>query len=452
VNGKGLVTGVTPTPIQISQSQVDGLEAELDDLGDDLNTKASFAQLATKADLTALDAKADVSALAGKADVSALDAKASVTDLAAKVDKARAINTSAPLTGGGDLTVDRTLSIPPASPSAGGYMTAADKTKLDSLSTGPDGVLSVGPGNPTLVAGGTASDPTLKRAAITGDVSIPDGSNVAALATVNPDTGLFGGAASVPRLSVNGKGLVTGVTPTPIQIGQAQVDNLVTDLAAKAAIADLAGKVGTARAINTTAPLTGGGDLTADRTLGIAAASASAPGSMSAADKAKLDGMRSNQAAGSQSFPASATTLMAGTVLPCTPRVGARFRFQFQLNKTTAAGAATWSALVKFGTAGTTADGTICAWTSGTNTAIIDTVNVTLYVEILTLGAAATCRGLAMTQNWKGTATTGLSVLPAAGTPSAFNSALTPAFISLSITHGASIVSTGWGAVEALAA
>lgn len=43
-------------------------------------------------------------------------------------------------------------------------------------------------------------------------------------------------------------------------------------------------KAPTSRLINTTAPLAGGGDLSGDRTLTIAAASASVPGSMSAAD------------------------------------------------------------------------------------------------------------------------------------------------------------------------
>lgn len=47
-------------------------------------------------------------------------------------------------------------------------------------------------------------------------------------------------------------------------------------------------KAASARLINTTAPLTGGGDLTADRTLGISAASGSAAGSMAAADFTKL--------------------------------------------------------------------------------------------------------------------------------------------------------------------
>ena len=45
------------------------------------------------------------------------------------------------------------------------------------------------------------------------------------------------------------------------------------------------------RQVNTTAPLTGGGALSADLTLGISPATTSDAGSMSAADKAKLDGL-----------------------------------------------------------------------------------------------------------------------------------------------------------------
>jgi len=53
----------------------------------------------------------------------------------------------------------------------------------------------------------------------------------------------------------------------------------------------LSGYVPTSRTISTTAPLTGGGNLTANRTLAISAATTSAAGSMSAADKTKLNGI-----------------------------------------------------------------------------------------------------------------------------------------------------------------
>lgn len=51
----------------------------------------------------------------------------------------------------------------------------------------------------------------------------------------------------------------------------------------------ITGAVQTTRTLTTTAPLTGGGDLSANRTLAISAATTAAPGSMSAADKSKLD-------------------------------------------------------------------------------------------------------------------------------------------------------------------
>lgn len=53
----------------------------------------------------------------------------------------------------------------------------------------------------------------------------------------------------------------------------------------------LSGKAATTTTLSTTAPLAGGGDLSANRTLTISAATTGAAGSMSAADKTKLDGI-----------------------------------------------------------------------------------------------------------------------------------------------------------------
>lgn len=64
----------------------------------------------------------------------------------------------------------------------------------------------------------------------TGDAS---GSAVLTLATVNSNVGSFGTASNVPNLTVNAKGLVTGVVNTPIAITQSQVANLTNDLANK---------------------------------------------------------------------------------------------------------------------------------------------------------------------------------------------------------------------------
>lgn len=116
---------------------------------------------------------------------------------------------------------------------------------------------------------------------LTGDVSGSGVSPVSTtLATVNANVGSFGGATAVPAVTVNAKGLVTGAVSTPIQIAESQVTSLTGDLGAK---------VPGTRLLNTTAPLTGGGDLSTDRTLAISPATTTTAGSQSAADKKKQD-------------------------------------------------------------------------------------------------------------------------------------------------------------------
>lgn len=75
--------------------------------------------------------------------------------------------------------------------------------------------------------------PLLTRAAITGDISIPQASNTSTLATVNSDVGSFGSATQVGVFTVNAKGLITAASNTSIQIAESQVTGLVSDLAAK---------------------------------------------------------------------------------------------------------------------------------------------------------------------------------------------------------------------------
>lgn len=151
----------------------------------------------------------------------------------------RSISTTAPLTGGGDLSSNRTLALTtsPAgqtpvgvtrtinttAPITGGGDLSADRTLA--LTTSPTGQTPVG---------------------VTRQIN-----------TTAPVTG--GGALS--------SDLTIALTTTPA--GQTPV--------------------GSTRNINTTAPITGGGDLSADRTFAITAATTAAAGSMSALDKLKLD-------------------------------------------------------------------------------------------------------------------------------------------------------------------
>jgi hypothetical protein len=57
--------------------------------------------------------------------------------------------------------------------------------------------------------------------ALSGDVSTASGGTSAILATVNSTTGTFGGSSSIPVITVNGKGLITGVSTVQIAAGGA---------------------------------------------------------------------------------------------------------------------------------------------------------------------------------------------------------------------------------------
>ncbi len=88
---------------------------------------------------------------------------------------------------------------------------------------------------------------------------------------------------------------------TKTQVGLGSVDNTAdaSKPVSTAQAASIATKAASSITIGTTAPLAGGGNLTANRTLTIAAATTSVPGSMSAADKTKLDGVANGATANS---------------------------------------------------------------------------------------------------------------------------------------------------------
>lgn len=64
----------------------------------------------------------------------------------------------------------------------------------------------------TLTGGPITSTGTLSRAALTGDVTAPGGSNATTLATVNANVGTWGTTTTYPAITVNAKGLVTAAS------------------------------------------------------------------------------------------------------------------------------------------------------------------------------------------------------------------------------------------------
>lgn len=180
--------------------------------------------------------------------------------------------------------------------SGGGVPTYANLAAFPSAITAGNGALAIALDSDILyISNGTSwevlADPTISPFAITalhGDgVATGPGDVALTLATVNSNVGTFGTTSEVPVFTVNAKGLVTAVSEVFITIDQAHVTNLVTDLAAK---------VPNTRTISTTAPLTGGGDLSADRTFAMPAATTSVNGYLTSTDWNTFNG---KQASGS---------------------------------------------------------------------------------------------------------------------------------------------------------
>lgn len=141
----------------------------------------------------------------------------------------------------------------------GGLWYAKDSSGVVSLL---NGVTDVTAADSTVVIAVAGSTRTVRRAAINGDLTIAAASNSATLATVNSNVGSFGTASSVGTFTVNAKGLTTAASNTSILIAESQVTNLVSDLAALTP---------QTRTLTAGTGLTGGGDLSANRTFNVIA-------------------------------------------------------------------------------------------------------------------------------------------------------------------------------------
>jgi hypothetical protein len=200
---------------------------------------------------------------------------------------ARTISTTAPLTGGGDLSANRTLAITETDATHDGYLSSADWNTFNGKGVGS--VTSVALTAPAIFS--VAGSPITS----TGTLAVTLATQSANAVWAGPTSG----GAAMPTF----RALVAADIPT---IAQSQVTSLTTDLAAK---------VPATRTLTGSAPITIDGDnaahdLSANRTVAIAAATSSVPGSMSAADKGKLDKL---QFQGANVASASTTNIGAAT-------------------------------------------------------------------------------------------------------------------------------------------
>lgn len=275
--------------------------------------------------------------LAGKA-----DAAATTTALAAKVDKTTTIATIAPLTGGGDLSVNRTLDVsnfgtaargvvpasgggttnflradgtwaaPPAG--GGGGITAEDAVDAVAAAlvegTGIDLAYNDVANTITITAdktemGLTKADVGLGNVDNTSDANKPvstatqtalnakaDLTSLAGYQPLDSDLTTIGALAPANDTVVQRKaGAWVASTPATVKtdlaltksdVGLANVDN-TSDAAKPVSTAQataIAAKADKTTLIATTAPLTGGGDLSANRTLDISTFTATVKGAV----------------------------------------------------------------------------------------------------------------------------------------------------------------------------
>lgn len=214
------------------------------------------------------------------------------TTFNSKVGTARQILTTSPLSGGGDLSADRTIVIADAAAdgttkgaatftatdfnsSAGlisldyanaqkatsgqpGFLTSTDWTTFNSKVGTARQILTTAP----LSGGG---DLTADRTIVIADAAA-DGTTKGAATFTSSDFNSTAGLISLDYS--NGQKATSGQPGFLTSTDWSTFNN----------------KVGTARLINTTAPITGGGDLSADRTLAMAKSTASVDGYLAATD------------------------------------------------------------------------------------------------------------------------------------------------------------------------
>ena len=180
-----------------------------------------------------------------------------------KVSTSRSLATTAPLTGGGTLAGDLTLSLPVATTSANGYLASADWTTFNAK----ESVL-------------TFSSP-LSRS--TNSISLPAATASANGYLASADWAHFNTAYGWGNHA--SAGYLTSFTETdPLFTASAAHGIVGTDITAWNA------KVPATLTLSTTAPLSGGGDLSANRTLAIAQASGTADGYLSSANWSTFNG------------------------------------------------------------------------------------------------------------------------------------------------------------------
>ena len=219
------------------------------------------------------------------------------SDLGSYVPTTRTISTTSPLSGGGNLSSNLTLSIAQSSGSANGYLSSTDWTtfngKQDALVSGVNikTIVTksiVGSGNVTIDINDLSDVDTASTPPTNGQTLV-----------WNKTTSLWvpgtitSGIQSLNGLTPTTQTFATGTSGTDFNISSATSTHTfnLPDASASTRGAltttdwtTFNSKVSTTRSISTTSPLTGGGNLGSDLTLAITQSSGSANGYLSSTD------------------------------------------------------------------------------------------------------------------------------------------------------------------------
>lgn len=258
-----------------------------------------------------------------------------------KAPSTRNLAVTAPITGGGTLAADRTFGITQSATAADGYLSSTDWNTFNSKQASGSYITAL-TGDVTATGPGSAVA-TLATVTVTkGGTGLTAGTSGGVLAFTGSTTIASSGALTANAVVVGGgAGVVPGVvtnngTATNKFLTQS---NAASPAWATIALADIPGpantttsgylsstdwttfnnKVSTSRTINTTAPITGGGDLSADRTIAITQAATAANGYLSSTD---WNTFNNKQATISVSAPITLSTATVGITQSATAANG----------------------------------------------------------------------------------------------------------------------------------